>query len=146
MKVDIKVDHGALEINVIIVTNEINDEVLRLQENIINLEPNLISGFNGYKLEILKEENIIRCYASDGKVYVVTKDKEYLVKRTLSELEDSLNKNYFVRISRSDIINLNKVDHFDLSFVGTIYVEMKNGDVLYVSRRKLKDVKIYLGL
>lgn len=146
VKVDIKIDKDVLETTVIIVTNEIDDEVLKLQENIINLKPNLLSGFNGNRFEIIKEENIIRLYTSEGRVYIVTKDKEYVTRQTLQELENELNKNYFIRISRFDIINLDKIKSFDLSFVGTISVEMVNGDVLYVSRRKLKEVKSYLGI
>lgn len=146
VKVDIKIDKDVLETTIIIVTNEIDDEVLKLQESIINLKPNLLSGFNGNRFEIIKEENIIRLYTSEGKVYIVTKDKEYVTRQTLQELENELNKNYFIRISRFDIINLDKIKSFDLSFVGTISVEMVNGDVLYVSRRKLKEVKSYLGI
>jgi DNA-binding LytR/AlgR family response regulator len=146
VKVDIKIDEDVLETTIIIVTNEIDDEVLKLQESIINLKPNLLSGFNGNRFEIIKEENIIRLYTSEGRVYIVTKDKEYVTRQTLQELENELNKNYFIRISRFDIINLDKIKSFDLSFVGTISVEMVNGDVLYVSRRKLKEVKSYLGI
>lgn len=146
VKVDIKIDKDVLETTIIIVTNEIDDEVLKLQEDIINLKPNLLSGFNGNRFEIIKEENIIRLYTSEGRVYIVTKDKEYVTRQTLQELENELNKNYFIRISRFDIINLDKIKSFDLSFVGTISVEMVNGDVLYVSRRKLKEVKSYLGI
>ncbi|MGI6770947.1 MAG: LytTR family DNA-binding domain-containing protein [Acholeplasmataceae bacterium] len=146
VKVDIKIDKDVLETTIIIVTNEIDDEVLKLQEDIINLKPNLLSGFNGNRFEIIKEENIIRLYTSEGRVYIVTKDKEYVTRQTLQELENELNKNYFIRISRFDIINLDKIKSFDLSFVGTISVEMINGDVLYVSRRKLKEVKSYLGI
>ena len=51
-----------------------------------------------------------------------------------------------MRISRFDIINLDYVKKLDLSFTGTIAVEMKNGDVVYVSRRNLRGFKEALGL
>ncbi|NMA05966.1 MAG: LytTR family transcriptional regulator [Acholeplasmataceae bacterium] len=146
MKVEIKIDKKVSETTVVIIANELTNEVIELQETLLNTKPNIISGFSDYKLEIIKEENIVRIFADQGKVYIVTKDKEFTSKLTLNELENRLNKSYFLRISRGDIINLNKVKSFDLSFVGTIYVEMLNGDVLYVSRRKLKDVKNYLGI
>ena len=146
MKVEIKIDKKVSETTVVIIANELTNEVIELQETLLNTKPNIISGFSDYKLEIIKEENIVHIFADQGKVYIVTKDKEFTSKLTLNELENRLNKSYFLRISRGDIINLNKVKSFDLSFVGTIYVEMLNGDVLYVSRRKLKDVKNYLGI
>ncbi len=64
----------------------------------------------------------------------------------MGELEEKLDKQSFLRISRSDIINLKHVKNFDLSFTGTISVHLVNGDTVYVSRRKLKDVKNYLGM
>lgn len=146
LKVEIKIDKKVSETTVVIIANELTNEVIELQETLLNTKPNIISGFSDYKLEIIKEENIVRIFADQGKVYIVTKDKEFTSKLTLNELENRLNKSYFLRISRGDIINLNKVKSFDLSFVGTIYVEMLNGDILYVSRRKLKDVKNYLGI
>ena len=62
------------------------------------------------------------------------------------ELEDRLDKNSFVRISNSEIINLKKVKGFDLSFTGTICVKMKNGRVTYVSRRYVSKIKQVLGI
>lgn len=57
-----------------------------------------------------------------------------------------MNPAQFVRISNSEIINLKKVKNFDLSFVGTISVEMANGTTTYVSRRYVAKIKKLLGL
>ena len=60
------------------------------------------------------------------------------------EIEHRLN-NSFVRISRSEIINISYIKKLDLYFKGTIAVELKNGTVSYVSRRNLKNFKKVLG-
>ena len=52
----------------------------------------------------------------------------------------------FVRISNSEIVNLKKVRSIDLSFVGTICMEMTDGEVSYVSRRYVSKIKKILGL
>lgn len=52
----------------------------------------------------------------------------------------------FVRISNSEIVNLKKVKSLDLSFVGTICMELSNGTVSYVSRRYVSKIKKVLGL
>ena len=58
----------------------------------------------------------------------------------LYELEERLD-NRFVRISNSEIVNLKKVKSLDLSFVGTICMELSNGEVSYVSRRYVSKMK-----
>jgi DNA-binding LytR/AlgR family response regulator len=63
----------------------------------------------------------------------------------LYELEERLD-NRFVRISNSEIVNLKKVKSLDLSFVGTICMELSNGEVSYVSRRYVSKMKKILGL
>lgn len=61
-------------------------------------------------------------------------------------MEERLNSNYFIRISNSEIINLKKVKNFDLSFTGTICVELMNGTTTYVSRRYVSKMKTILGI
>jgi DNA-binding LytR/AlgR family response regulator len=46
-----------------------------------------------------------------------------------------------VRISQSEILNLHKVKSFDFSAVGTIGVELENGESTWVARRRVRDVK-----
>ena len=60
--------------------------------------------------------------------------------------EERLDNNLFVRISNSEIVNLKKVKSLDLSFAGTICMELSNGDVSYVSRRYVSKIKKILGL
>ena len=75
-----------------------------------------------------------------------TEKGEYALKFRMYELEEKLDKNCFVRISNSEIINLKKVKSFDLSLTGTICVKMKNGRVTYASRRYVSKIKQVLGI
>ena len=115
--------------------------------NIISQQnPSIISGIKDEKLEIIDENAIIAVFAQDGKVYADTKNGIYELKLRLYELENILDKTRFVRISKSEIINLKAVKNFDLSFTGTISVEMKNGKISYVSRRFVSKIKKILGV
>ena len=62
------------------------------------------------------------------------------------KVEQRLNPHQFVRISNSEIINLKKIDYFDLSFTGTICVKLRGGTVTYISRRYVSKVKTILGI
>ena len=76
----------------------------------------------------------------------MTQQGEYVLRLRLYELEKRLPANQFVRISNSEIINLKKVDHFDLSFTGTICVQLINDAITYVSRRYVSKLKKILGI
>lgn len=146
MQVEIKIDAACKEPKIIIVTDKMTDELNALLERISEKSPQILSGFKGDTLEILDQSDIFRLYAAAGKVYARTADGEYTLRLRLYELEERLDKNMFVRISNSEIINLKKVKNFDLSFTGTICVTLLDGTTTYVSRRYVKKIKQVLGI
>ena len=76
----------------------------------------------------------------------VTEKVTFRLRMRLYQVEEKLTGRRFVRISNSEIINLNKTANFDLSFAGTIQVKLKNGDVTFVSRRYVSEIKKILGI
>lgn len=146
MKVEIRVDESLEENQVIILTPELNKESLALKERIENDSPQVLTGFYEDKLEFINTDDIVRIYANEKKVFAVTMDKLYLLRLPLYKVYERLDKNKFIRISNSEIINLRKSKSFDLAYIGTISIEMENGDICYVSRRTLKKVKEILGI
>ena len=91
-------------------------------------------------------EVIVKIYAEASKVFAQTEKGSYQIRLRLYEAEEKLNNSKFVRISNSEIVNLKKVKSLDLSFVGTICMELSNGEVSYVSRRYVSKIKRVLGL
>ncbi len=89
---------------------------------------------------------MIRIYLNSGKVVAVTDKGEYILRLRLYEIENLLLTDQFIRISNSEIINLKKVNNFDLSFTGTICVKLSNGVTTYVSRRYVPKLKKILGI
>lgn len=106
----------------------------------------VISGTKDDKVEILEQDSLIRLYAEGGKIFAVTENGLYQLRLRLYELEERLDAGRFVRISNSEIVNLKKVRSIDLSFAGTICMEMSNRQVSYVSRRYVSKIKKILGL
>lgn len=146
MKIEIKIDETASETKVVIMTKKVDEEVNALVKRIAEERPQVLAGFDGDAIALLEQENIIRIYALNGKVYAVTTLGEYVLRLRLYELEERLDKGKFVRISNSEIVNLRKVKGFDLSFSGTISVSLVNGTTTYVSRRYVGKIKHVLGL
>lgn len=146
MQIEIKIDGSYTEPKIIILTAAVTDEVNVIVDKLSKETPQIISGSKNEKVEVIEQEDLIRVYANAGKVYAVTDKGEYTIRLRLYEMEERLNYNQFVRISNSEIINLKKVENFDLSFTGTICVKLVDGTTTYVSRRYVSKIKTILGI
>ena len=146
MQVEIKMDSAYTEPKVILMTASMTEEVQRILKRLSEDVPQIISGSRDEKIEVLHQEDLIRIYADAGKIFAVTEKGQYVLRLRLYELEERLDDRQFVRISNSEIINLRKVDHFDLSFTGTICVSLSTGTTTYASRRYVSRIKKILGI
>ena len=146
MQVEIKIDSAYTEPKLILLTASVTEEVSHLLKKLSEDVPRIISGSRDDKIEVLEQEDLIRIYADAGKIVAVTEKGEYALRLRLYELEERLDAGRFVRISNSEIINLRKVNHFDLSFTGTICVSLSNGTTTYASRRYVSKIKKILGI
>lgn len=146
MQIEIKIDDSCSEPKVIILTAGMTDEVNSIIQRISEKNPQIISGSKDGKIEVLEQNDLSRICAANSKVFAVTDKGEYTLRLRLYEVEERLNPDQFVRISNSEIINLKKVKNFDLSFTGTICVELADGTTTYVSRRYVSKIKKILGI
>lgn len=146
MQIEIKIDSSYAEPKIIILTAAVTEDVNKIVAKLSKETPQIISGSKNEKVEVIEQGDLIRVYANAGKVYAVTDKGEYTIRLRLYEMEERLNFNQFVRISNSEIINLKKVENFDLSFTGTICVKLVNGTTTYVSRRYVSKIKTILGI
>ncbi len=146
MEIEIKIDGNYKEPKIIILTEKMSDEINLLVKKITEDVPQMIAGFQDDQLKVLEQDEIFRIYTANNKVFANTSDGDYSLRLRLYELEERLEKNDFVRISNSEIINIRKVKAFDLSFTGTICVKLIDGTVTYVSRRYVPKIKQILGI
>ena len=146
MRVDLKLDSEYTEPLAVIYTAEITDEVTEAVKRLKETGSDIITGFTDERAEILSPDDIYRVYSENQKVLAVTEKGTFRLRMRLYQAEEKLSGRKFVRISNSEIINLNKTANFDLSFVGTIQVKLKNGDTTLVSRRYVSEIKKILGI
>lgn len=150
MKIDIRIDEKTLETTIIVQASKIDEEITEIINKLKEIENKNHKGtltcFKDDIVEIIDENKIIRIYSSMQKVIAETSFGTYLIKARLYELEERLDKNNFVRISNSEIINLKRVVNFDLSFSGTICVNLDNKETTFVSRRFVSKIKEVLGI
>lgn len=146
MDFEIKIDEAYKLPKTFVYTDKITEEVLRIKSFVLENSESLLIGFLDEKIKILNPAKIYRIYTENSKVFAESVDEKYLVKKRIYQLEDILKSKKFVRISNSELINLNLVDSFDLSYSGTISVKMKNNSKTFVSRRYVKKIKETLGI
>ena len=146
MEIEIKLDSSVTVPKVIIITDKVDKENEELVDKISKYKPAVICGFRDDIMRILEPGEITRIYSEGRKIAAVTENGEYIIRKRLFEVEETLELSRFARISNSEIINLGKVQHFDLSFKGTICVKMNDGSVTYVSRRYVSKIKSILGV
>lgn len=146
MQVEIKIDSSYTEPKILILTDSVTEDISNIVKKLSEDVPQIISGSRDNKIEVLDPAKLIRIYANTGKIFAVTDKGEYTLRLRLYEIEGRLNSRQFVRISNSEIINLNHVNNFDLSFTGTICVRLSNGTVTYVSRRYVSKIRKILGM
>lgn len=94
----------------------------------------------------VRQEEFLRFFADGKGVSAQTAEQTYPVRLRLYELEERLDTTRFVRISNSEIINLDRVTAIDLSLAGTIRMTLEGAVHAYVSRRYVKKIKDTLNL
>lgn len=81
----------------------------------------------------------------DKHTYVYTKDNCYETKYRLYELDEILG-DYFVRCSKSMIVNLRKVSSVKSELGGRLETTLLNNEQIIISRSYVKEIKRRLGL
>lgn len=144
MKVEIQISADIEEPYAVIYSNKMTDEVQHIYEK-IQSGGNVITAIDNEQIIILQPAEIYMLRMENEQLIVYCQQKKYVSGKRLYEMEQLLG-NRFMRISKSTIINLKKVNSVEPSFNGTMLVVLKNGDKDYISRKYLPAFKKYLGL
>ena len=147
MRVEVKIQPDIRESNAVIYVPKMTPELMAAVEMLERAdEKTPLFVKSGDKIFIIEPEqtDIIRTEGSEIKLYTAT-GREYIVTKPLRDIQEQLGAS-FIRISKSTIININRIDHLSPSFNRTMYVVMKNGVGDYISRKHLADFKKRIGL
>ena len=83
------------------------------------------------------------CYieAVDNRVFLYTAKQVYETKQKLYELEELLKEKYFLRISKSLLVNLMKVTSIKPAFNGRFLAILQGGEEIIISRKYAPELK-----
>ena len=125
-------------IEVLVKASEQDTAVSALLERISGKAPGqlTVTDVDGALLKISPSDIVL--VSVNGKlVQIVTEKSRYTLRTALQSLEERLEKGRFVRISRYEIVNLDKVRKFDFTLGGTLRLELAGGMETWASRRNI---------
>ncbi|PNZ68193.1 response regulator transcription factor [Staphylococcus croceilyticus] len=110
----------------------------------LNKLKQLNGKYNG-EIHILDVEMITSFRTYKNQVVAILNNQNYVLKERLYELESYLPTS-FIRISKSEIVNIDKIKKLQLEPNGLIRMYLDNANYTYSSRRYLKSIKERLSL
>ena len=146
MKVNLFVSRDIKEPYVDIHTNELTENVTKAMSILENDDTtDMLAVKRGSDIALLELGDIFMLRVEDKQVKVYTNNDEYIIKKPLYQVEESLNTD-FVRISKTTIVNLKKIERVAPSLRGMMFIQLKNGLKDNISRKYLPEFKQALDL
>jgi two-component system LytT family response regulator len=97
------------------------------------------------RIHFVRTADIDWCEAAGNYVRMHVGRQEHLVRETMSHLESQLDSQQFVRIHRSTIVNVDRIQEMQSSFNGEYVVLLRNGTRLTLSRGYRDAIQTRLG-
>lgn len=130
------------DIDVLITASEKDEEVRTLIDRVSDPLSGTLTVYDADGRTLtLAEESIVSLSSSNKKVKILADEGEYELRMSMQDVEKILNPRAFIRISRYEIINLRKVEHFDFTVSGTLRIGMSGGRETWASRRSIPQIK-----
>ena len=132
-------------IDVVIRAAARDEEVTALMARLSEPPSKSLTVFDGFgNLRALSPDSIILASVEGKLVHIITKDGSWYTRQALQSLEDMLDKIHFLRISRFEIVNLDKVLRYDFTLAGTLRLELAGGIETWVARRCIPEVRSFI--
>jgi DNA-binding LytR/AlgR family response regulator len=143
MKVEIQ--EGLDNVEVIIKCPKGTNEIRRIETLLLGFDQRLSCTKNG-TINFIDKYDILYFESVDKNCFIYTKDNFYETSLKLYEIEGMLTDMGFMRITKSQIVNIAKIESLCPDFGGRIETIMENGYKLIASRQYAKLLKKRMGL
>ncbi len=141
MKIEFWKDATQAEPKLAVVARERSDRVETLLSELERMYSGTVKGYLDDRVELLPQSAILRVYSEGAHVFCQTAERVYALRARLYEMEAYLNPAHFVRISKCELVNKNKILCLDVSLVGTVGVYLEGNVKTYTSRRYVARIK-----
>ena len=151
MKVELFVSKDYEESHAQIYADELTDNIQKaivlLENDYDDVDSNnsILPVKRGSDIVLLDFEDIYMIRVEQKQTKVYDDNNEFIIKKPLYKIENILDSD-FVRISKSTIVNLRKIERVAPSLKGMMFIELKNGLKDNISRKYLSEFKQALDL
>lgn len=132
-------------LQVIIECRKADDRVMKLKSHIELFDDKLTARLDD-KTFLINPSDVLYFESVDDRTFLYTADNVYEVKHRLYELEEILSDRDFIRISKSQIVNINCIKSLAPELNRSITATLINGEILNISRRYAKALKTLLKI
>ncbi|MBN7577301.1 LytTR family DNA-binding domain-containing protein [Clostridium beijerinckii] len=148
MKVSINIISSELEEEVIFNVHNVQEKVTEAIE-LLTSSNEVIKHLLGRKEEKYYKVNVDEIFyieSIDRKVFIYTKTQTYEISEKLYVLEEQLASMNFIRISKSLLLNIDKIHSFYPKLSGNLEALLTNNEKVIISRRYVANLKNKLGM
>lgn len=139
------IEHNESKTQIIIKCRQLDQKILRLKSH-IELFDNKLSAKKENELFLIHTSDVLYFEAVDHRTFLYTTDDVMEINQRLYELEQILSSKDFVRISKSQIVNINKILSLKPELNRTILATMCNNERLSISRKYVKAIRSILSI
>lgn len=148
MKVSINIISSELEEEVIFNVHNVQEKVTEAIE-LLTSSNEVIKHLLGRKEEKYYKVNVDEIFyieSIDRKVFIYTKTQTYEISEKLYVLEEQLVSMNFIRVSKSLLLNIDKIHSFYPKLSGNLEALLTNNEKVIISRRYVANLKNKLGM
>ena len=142
---EIEIQEGFDRIKVIIECPQKTEDICRIEKSLCGFDQKLSCTKNDMTY-LIDKQDILYFESVDKHCFLYTKNDFYETPLKLYEVEEMLAEMGFIRITKSQVLNIAKIESLCPDFGGRIEVVMENDYRLLVSRQYAKTLKKRIGL
>ncbi|SDD26559.1 LytTr DNA-binding domain-containing protein [Terribacillus halophilus] len=146
MKITIQEDDNCKETEVQITCRQANSRILELVRMLSVSSQERLSGERNGELHLLQPESLYYIESVDNTVFLYDKDAVYQSSLKLYQIEDANYSPDLIRVSKSVIVNLAKVEKLKPALGRKLTATLTNGEKLVISRQYVPQLKRKLGI
>ena len=144
MKIVVEEITNISELKIVIKCKKRNDNVNSIVDT-LRLFDRVITGKKDSVSHLIRPHEIYYFDSVDDKVFCYTEKSVYETSYKLYEIEKALSRSTFLRVNKSVIINVGKIECFKSSSNGRMEATLKNNDKIDISRNYVAALKLVLG-
>lgn len=119
---------------------EINSEITELVRFVKSRQGQLTGVVEGTQYEV-PISDVFYIEGVDNRVFIYCENQVYETRQKLYELEEALKEKHFLRVSKSVLLNLMKIEAIKPSLNSRFVAVLQNGEQVIVSRKYVPELK-----